>query len=185
MADAKWQFWKFGPWPKCIRPKLFQAKVFLRAKVGIRPRYHWGRSIPWAKMCLRPKYDWSQSGLGAKLGASQLDDAHQLHLSPVCSENFRRACIWYMKLLTVGFWCQTMHEKFLRRFDTIFGLKMMVKSCLEKIILKFNYGLQSCCCPVQNNLPRKAELAWQISRYLWRPPWNFKIIFLDHFSPLF
>ena len=27
------------------------------------------------------------------------------------------------------------------------------------------------------NLPRKAELAWQVSRYLWRPQWNFKIIF--------
>jgi hypothetical protein len=53
----------------------------------------------------------------------------------------------------------------------------MVKSGLEKIILKFNDGLQSCCCPVQNNLPRKAELAWQVSRYLWRPPWNFKIFF--------
>ena len=67
---------------------------------------------------------------------------------------------------TVGFWCQTIHVKFLRRFDTIFSLKMMVKSGLEKIILKFNNGLQSCCCPVQKNLPRKAELARQISRYL-------------------
>ena len=78
---------------------------------------------------------------------------------------------------TVGFWCQTIHKKFLRRFDTIFGLKMMMKSGLEKIILKFHDGLQSCCCPVQKNLPRKAELAWQVSRYLWRPPWNFKIFF--------
>jgi hypothetical protein len=69
-------------------------------------------------------------------------------------------------LFTVGFWCQTIHEKFLQRFDTIFGLKKMVKSGLEKIILKFNDGLQSCCCPVQKNLPIKAELAWQVSRYL-------------------
>ena len=53
----------------------------------------------------------------------------------------------------------------------------MVKSGLEKIILKFNDGLQSCCCPVQINLPRKAELAWQVSRYLWRPPLNFKTNF--------
>ena len=67
---------------------------------------------------------------------------------------------------TVDFWCQTIHKKFLRRFDTIFGLKMMVKRGLEKIILKFHDGLQSCCCPVQKNLPRKAELAWQVSRYL-------------------
>jgi hypothetical protein len=42
---------------------------------------------------------------------------------------------------------------------------MMVKSGLEKIILKFNDGLQSCCSPVQKNVPRKAELAWQVSRY--------------------
>ena len=42
---------------------------------------------------------------------------------------------------------------------TIFGLKMMVKSGLEKIILKFHVPLQSCCCPVQKKLPRKAELA--------------------------
>ena len=60
---------------------------------------------------------------------------------------------------------------------TIFGLNMMVKSGLEKIILKFHVPLQSCCCPVQKNLPRKAELAWLVSRYLWRGTWNFKIIF--------
>ena len=56
---------------------------------------------------------------------------------------------------TVGFWCQTIHKKFLRRFDPIFGLKMMVKSGLEKIILRLHDGLQSCCCPpcpVQKNL---------------------------------
>ena len=40
---------------------------------------------------------------------------------------------------------------------------MMVKSGLEKIILRFHDGLQSCCCPVQKNLPRKAELARQIT----------------------
>jgi hypothetical protein len=50
---------------------------------------------------------------------------------------------------------------------------MMVKSGLEKIILKFHDGLQSSCCPVQKNLSRRAELAWQVS---W-PLWNFKIIF--------
>ena len=45
------------------------------------------------------------------------------------------------KYYTVGFWCQTIHKKFFRRFDTIFGLKMMMKSGLEKIILKFHDGL--------------------------------------------
>ena len=76
-------------------------------------------------------------------------------------------------LLPVGFWCQTIHKTFLRRFDTIFGLKMMMKSGLENIISKFHHGLQSCYCPVPKNLPRKAELAWQVSRYLW----SLKIIF--------
>ena len=47
-------------------------------------------------------------------------------------------------------------QKILRRFDTIFGLKMMVKSGLEKNILKFHDGLKSCCCPLQKILPRKA-----------------------------
>ena len=60
---------------------------------------------------------------------------------------------------------------------TIFGLKMMMKSGLEKIILKFHVHLQSCCSPMQKNLPRKAELAWLLSRYLWRGTWNFKITF--------
>ena len=48
---------------------------------------------------------------------------------------------------------------------TIFGLKMMVKSGIEFFILKAYMTLQSCCCLVQKNLPREAELAWQISRY--------------------
>jgi hypothetical protein len=43
--------------------------------------------------------------------------------------------------ITVGFECQAIHKKFLQRFDTIVGLKMMVKSGLEKIILKFHGGL--------------------------------------------
>ena len=66
-------------------------------------------------------------------------------------------------IFTVGFWCQTIHKEILRRFVT-----MMVKSGLEKNILRFHDGLQSCYCPVPKNLPRKAELAWQVSRYLWR-----------------
>ena len=45
------------------------------------------------------------------------------------------------------------------------SLKMMVKSGLE-FILKLTEPLQSCCCPVQKYLPRLAELAWQLSRYL-------------------
>ena len=52
---------------------------------------------------------------------------------------------------------------------------MMVKSGLEFFILKFSEPLQSCCCPMQKNLPRKAELAWQVSRYLSMGSLNFKI----------
>ena len=50
----------------------------------------------------------------------------------------------------------------------------MVKSGLE-FILKLTEPLQSCCCPVQKNLPSRAELAWQVSRYLWRGLVNFKM----------
>ena len=57
----------------------------------------------------------------------------------------------------------------------IFELKMMVKSGLEFFVLKFYQPLQSCCYPVQKKLPRKAELAWQVSRYLRRGQQNFKI----------
>ena len=49
---------------------------------------------------------------------------------------------------------------------TIFGLKVKVKSGLENFFLKSNKPLQSCCCPVQKNLPRKAELVWQVSQGL-------------------
>ena len=55
-----------------------------------------------------------------------------------------------------------------------FSLKMMVKSGLE-FILKLTEPLQSCCCPVQKNLPGRAELAWQVSRYLWRGSVNLNI----------
>ena len=48
----------------------------------------------------------------------------------------------------------------------IFDLKMMVKCGLEFFLKKFSAPLQSCCCPVQKYLPRMAELAWQLSRYL-------------------
>ena len=58
---------------------------------------------------------------------------------------------------------------------------MMVKSGLEKIILKFHEPLQICCCPVQKNLPRNAELAWQVSSEGARG--ISKYCFLDHFSP--
>ena len=41
--------------------------------------------------------------------------------------------------------------------------------------MNFTEPLESCCCPVQKYLPRIAELAWQLSKYLWRGSVNFKI----------
>jgi hypothetical protein len=43
---------------------------------------------------------------------------------------------------------------------TIFGLKMMVKSGVEKDILKFHVPLQSCCCPVQCKKICPERLNW-------------------------
>ena len=56
----------------------------------------------------------------------------------------------------------------------IFEINHISLICLEFFILKFTKPLQSCCCPVQKNLPRRAELAWQVSRYLWRGSVDFK-----------
>ena len=48
----------------------------------------------------------------------------------------------------------------------IFEINHISLICLQFFILKFTEPLQSYCCPVQKNLPRKAELARQVSRYL-------------------
>ena len=48
-----------------------------------------------------------------------------------------------------------------------------MKSGLEFFILKFSEPFQSCCCPVQKNLPRKAELTRQVSSYL-SQKWSFQ-----------
>ena len=57
----------------------------------------------------------------------------------------------------------------------IFELKMMVKSGLEFFYFEIQRAPPECCCPVQKNLPRKAELTWQASRYLSRGSLIFKI----------
>ena len=44
------------------------------------------------------------------------------------------------------------------------------------------YNDFECCFGVQKNQPRKAELAWQVSRYPWRGSLNYKI---KIFRPLF
>ena len=53
------------------------------------------------------------------------------------------------------------------------------------MVLKFTKPLLSCCCPVQKFLPRLAELAWQLSRYLWRGSVNFKINSIPLFTIIF
>ena len=62
----------------------------------------------------------------------------------------------------------------------------MVENGLECFILKFIEPLQSCCCAVPKNLPIKAELAWQVSMYLWRGSVNWILKWIPgHFSPSF
>ena len=57
---------------------------------------------------------------------------------------------------------------------------MMVQSGLQFFILKFTEPLQSGCCPVPKNLPIRAELAWQVSGYLWRGSVNFNLDYVIH-----
>ena len=54
---------------------------------------------------------------------------------------------------------------------TIFGIKMMVKSGLEKIFWNSTSPFSVAAAQCKKNLPRNAELAWLVSRYLigsWR-----------------
>ena len=44
---------------------------------------------------------------------------------------------------TVGFWCQTIHKKILRRFDTSFDFKMMMKIYAIENIFKSHEPFQS------------------------------------------
>ena len=46
-------------------------------------------------------------------------------------------------LNTLGFQCQAIHKKFLRRFDTSFDIKMMMKIYAIEIIFKFHEPFQS------------------------------------------
>ena len=65
--------------------------------------------------------------------------------------------------------------------NTIFGLKMMVKSGLEKIFLKFLHAEDYFLLLHKSALNHKFS---NKNNYL--PAWrDFKIIFLDHFSPSF
>ena len=71
-----------------------------------------------------------------------------------------------------NFLCIVWHQKptvcpFLKSYIGIFDL-VSGKSGLEFVILKFIKPLQSCCCPVQKSLPRKADLAWQVQGVDWK-----------------
>ena len=58
-----------------------------------------------------------------------------------------------------------------------FWLKMMVKSGLETIILKFHDGLQRYLLTCQANSAFPGRFFCTGQQQLWRPSWNFKIIF--------
>ena len=68
-------------------------------------------------------------------------------------------------------------QKILMEIWHHFWLKMMVKSGLEKIILKFNGGLQRYLLTCQANSAFLGRFFCTGQQQLWRPSWNFKIIF--------
>ena len=56
-----------------------------------------------------------------------------LRMVPINQTSFMQVPLG--KLITVGFWYKTIQKRFLQRFDTIFGLKMIVKSGLGNFLL--------------------------------------------------
>ena len=68
---------------------------------------------------------------------------------------------------------------------TIFGLKVMAKSGLEKNILKFHVSLQSCCCPVQKNCPEGLNWPGWLAGIIEGAGGISKYFFPDHYSPSF
>ena len=93
---------------------------------------------------------------------------------------FTRGCQGMPSLHTVGFWCQTIYKKFLWRFDTIFGLKIMVKSGIDCFL---NYPNAS---KVAANWPSQFSLSGRFSctgqQQLWKGFFYFQTKYLD---PLF
>ena len=115
-------------------------------------------------------YNWYDilnlfSRLGVTIGCRQFitQSLHRL---------LQSTCTWSAIMMNTptGLMCQLQNQS--NCFD------------LQFTILKFTEPLQSYYCPVQKNLPRKAELAGQVSRYLWRGSVDFKKS-LDHFSSSF
>ena len=100
---------------------------------------------------------------------------HKMHISIFIPKYVLSS--WQKKLSTKQLEIHTSYNsscKWTKSLDIdIFYLK--IKRRLEFSILKFTDSLLSCCCPVQKYPPRMAELAWQLSSYLWRGSMNFKI----------
>ena len=86
----------------------------------------------------------------------------------------RNNTLWYLEILQSNSHHSKMQKDGWAKYIPNFAFKWWWNG-LEFFILKFTEPLQSCCCPVQKDLPRRAELAWQVSRYLWRGSFNFKI----------
>ena len=68
-------------------------------------------------------------------------------------------------------------QKILTEIWHHFWLKMMMKSGLEKIILKFHSGLQRYLLTCQANSALLGRFLCTGQQQLWRPSWNLKIIF--------
>ena len=95
-----------------------------------------------------------------------------------CSWIFQVRCqkIQFQSTLLAREWGQEENNPFESATATALLLCWIrIKTYIYSLIWPPPDPLQSCCCPVQKNLPRKAELAWQVSRYLWRDSENFKI----------
>jgi hypothetical protein len=50
---------------------------------------------------------------------------------------------YFLNKITVGFWCQAMHKKFLQRFATSFDIKMMMEMYPIEIVSKSHEPFQS------------------------------------------
>ena len=76
--------------------------------------------------------------------------------SPIFKNQGIRGLLVRVTPYTVGFWCQTIHKKFLQRFDTSFDIKMMVKIYAIEITFKSHEPFQSYLLTAPANSARKA-----------------------------
>ena len=88
------------------------------------------------------------------------------------SHKQKLTCTFHWRFLVPG-----NTQKILAEIWHHFWLKMMVKSGLEKNILKFHVGLQRYLLTCQANSAFLSRFFCTGQQQLWRPLWNFKIIF--------